>query len=329
MMKKACQIPLVVALLALALPVAAGDHPRNVILIGWDGAQRGHVQECLAERQLPNLQRLIGRGVYTDIDAEGVTDTTAGWTQILTGYLPDVTGVFSNSVYQPVPPGLSIFERLETHFGADKFVTVAVISKEADIGWISPPDGAGFPGSPYYNMYAALEVWEYGLSEDKRVGTRTLELLRQYRDKPFFFFVHLSEVDQAGHLFGENSPEYTHALISSDVWTGRIIEEVNTLGLTSQTQIYVTADHGFDEGGNQHLDAPHVFLVTNNKDAMRPGRRQDVAPTIFEAFGLNPAQFQPPLDGISLTRPDTRAPIQYDVPPKKRTDPNLPSIAKN
>jgi predicted AlkP superfamily pyrophosphatase or phosphodiesterase len=318
----------------VAQPPSAGiaanavDHPRNVILIGWDGAQRDHVNQCLADKQLPNLQRLIGRGVYVNIDIEGVTDTKAGWTQILTGYLPDITGVFSDTVYQPVPKGLSIFERLEDHFGSDAFVTVAVIGKQRDVGEIEPPQGPLMPGSPDYNMYTALEVWEYGLIEDEKVGTRKLELLRQYKDKPFFFFVHFAEVDAAGHQFGENSQQYTNALISSDVWTGRIIEEVNTVGLADQTQFYVTADHGFDEGGNRHVNAPYVFLATNNKAVQRAGRRQDIAPTILEAFGLDLTSLQPPLDGISLTQPDPRPPIKLPMPAKERIGQNRASIPK-
>ncbi len=103
--------------------------PRNVILIGWDGAQRAHVQECLARGELPTLKALAAEGALVDIDIiTGATDTKAGWTQILTGYHPEVTGVYSNSRYRDVPAGLSIFERLKKHFGPD-FVCVAVIGK--------------------------------------------------------------------------------------------------------------------------------------------------------------------------------------------------------
>lgn len=329
MWRRIIQASLVLSILVVAWPAIAGvDHPRNIILIGWDGAQRDHVNECLADKQLPNLRRLIDQGVYVNINIEGATDTKAGWTQILTGYLPDITGVFSDTVYQPVPKGLSIFERLEDHFGVDEFVTVAVIGKQWDIGEIEPPQGPLMPGSPDYNMYTALEVWEYGLIEDEKVGTRTLELLRQYKDKPFFFFVHFAEVDAAGHQYGENSQQYTNALISSDVWTGRIIEEVNSLDLADKTQFYVTADHGFDEGQNRHLNAPFVFLATNNKAVTRNGRRQDIAPTILEAFGLDLTKLQPPLDGISLTQPDTRVPTKLAIPPKKRATQNQPALPK-
>jgi hypothetical protein len=130
----------VAVVLALVAPLwSAVEPPHNVILIGWDGAQREHVDQCLARKELPNLQKLIDQGKYVKIDVEGTTDTKAGWSQILTGYYPKVTGVYSNGRYQPVPKGLSIFERLENKFGTDNFVTVAVIGKKQHCGEINPP----------------------------------------------------------------------------------------------------------------------------------------------------------------------------------------------
>jgi hypothetical protein len=345
----------VAALAALVSPLyAAAGQPRNVILFGWDGAQREHVDQCLARKELPNLQKLIDQGRYVKIDVEGTTDTKAGWSQILTGYYPEVTGVYSNGRYQPVPKGLSVFERLEKQFGTNDFVTVAVIGKKAHCGEIDPPQkirldeeeaqqqknaaqknkkkqtqkdavqpGAGkkpkgqiveengiqyrvIPGSPYYGMHTALEVWEFGLMKDEKVGTRALELLEKYKDKPFFFFVHFAEVDHEGHQYGENSKEYNDALVSNDLWTGKIMDKVRELGLGEKTQFYVTADHGFNEDGKGHSFAPYVFLATNNKAVFRDGRRQDVAPTILEAFGVDLTACQPRLDGISLTKPDNR-----------------------
>jgi hypothetical protein len=333
--------------------------PRNIILIGWDGAQREHVKECLARGELPNLKKLSGDGAMVDIDIEGATDTRAGWSQILTGYYPQVTGVYSNDKYQPVPKGLSVFERLEEHFGPDNFVTVAVIGKKVHCGEIDPPQkirldeenkqgdkkdsnqpvqpvaGAKpkgeiieengikyriIPGSPYYNMYTALDVWEFGLMEDKKVGTRALALMDKYKSEPFFFFVHFAEVDQNGHQFGENSKEYNDALISADYWTGRIIDELKRLGLYEQTIIYVTADHGFDEGEKGHSNAPYVFLVTNDKMVCRNGRRQDVAPTILARFGVDLTRLVPPLDGISLTVKKDNRPAPEIGPRRERLE---------
>ncbi|UCG50158.1 MAG: alkaline phosphatase family protein [Phycisphaerales bacterium] len=337
--------------------VAGADAPRNIVMFGWDGAQREHVQQCLGRGELPTLAKLIGEGKMVDIDIEGTTDTKAGWSQILTGYYPEVTGVYSNGRYQPIPVGLSIFERLEKHFGADKFVTVAVIGKKGHVGEINPPrkvrvnagaagrkqaaqakkkaaqakkkaaqpgfrnprgkiieeDGVKYrliPGSPYVNMYKALDVWEFGLMQDEKVGSRAIELLDKYKDKPFFFFVHFAEVDHDGHKNGENSEAYNDALISNDVWTGKVIEKLKSLGLYDKTLIYVTADHGFNEDGKGHSFAPYVFLGTNDTKVNRNGRRQDVPATILARFGLDLSKLEPRLDGIPLDKPDNRPPAK-------------------
>jgi hypothetical protein len=374
MLKKSFIFLMILGLVAV-IPSAVGaekksDQPRNIVLIGWDGAQRNHVKECFSRNELPNLKKLSEEGTFVEIDIEGTTDTKAGWSQILTGYYPTVTGVYSNRLYQPIPKGLSIFERLEKHFGTDNFVTVAVIAKKVHCGEIDPPEkirldaekdqndvvrskkvesqknaqpGAGkkpagkiveengvkyrlIPGSPYYNMYTALDVWEFGLMEDEKVGTRAIELLEKYKDKPFFFFVHFASVDHQGHKFGENSKEYNDALISNDLWTGKIIEKLKSLGLYDKTLFFVTADHGFDEGKTTHSNAPHIFLATNDKKVMRNGLRQDIAPTILERFGLDISKFEPPLDGVPLTRPFERGKVKLgresDYARPKTTDAN-------
>jgi hypothetical protein len=132
---------LAIGLLATAAFAQSGREgpPRNVILIGWDGAQRAHLQECLARGELPTIKALAEEGALVDIDViTGATDTKAGWTQILTGYHPEVTGVYNNSRYRDVSEGLSIFERLKKHFGPD-FVCVAVIGKREHCGEIRAP----------------------------------------------------------------------------------------------------------------------------------------------------------------------------------------------
>ncbi len=257
-------------------PVSASSSPRNIILIGWDGAQRNHVDECLSRGELPNLKGLASDGNLVAIDIYRTTDTKAGWSQILTGYEPEVTGVFSNSRYQPIPKGHTIFERLEDFFGPDS-VTVAVSGTEEHVDNEGPQrrpyregdtlapgetvvtqNGTKYreiPGKPYYNASARMDVFVNGLQEDEKVGTKAVELLERHRDRPFFFFVHFAQVDHKGHQFGENSEEDNYALISADNWTGRITQKLRELDLYDKTLVYVTSDHGFDEGQKSHNDA--------------------------------------------------------------------------
>ena len=339
-----------VVLVPLAARGGAVEKPRNIILIGWDGAQRNHVHECLDRGELPALKLLSEEGALVDIDViTGATDTKAGWSQILTGYNPQVSGVYSNGRYRDVPEGYSVFERLKKQFGPDQFVCAAVIGKSGHCGEIKPPfrkpladaekeepaakgkkaarqPGAGkrkvgkveeengvkflvFGGSPYYTMHKSCDVWEYGLVLNEKVGSRAIQLLDQYKDKPFFFFVHFAEVDHSGHKHGENSTEYNDALISSDAWTGKIVAKLKELGLYDKTLVYVTADHGFNEGATNHRYAPYVFLGTNDPEVRRAGMRQDITPTILARFGLDLAGIQPPLDGEPLIQPATK-PVQ-------------------
>jgi arylsulfatase A-like enzyme len=160
-----------------------------------------------------------------------------------------------------------------------------------------------FEGSPYYTMHKSCDVWEYGLVQDEKVGSRALELLDKYKDNQFFFFVHFAEVDHSGHKAGENSKEYNDALISGDTWTGKIIEKLKQLGLYDKTTVYVTADHGFNEDAKGHPYAPYVFLGTNDARIKRAGMRQDITPTVMERFGLDLGKFEPKLDGESLAAP--------------------------
>jgi hypothetical protein len=132
--------PLLLAIPAFAQQAGREGTPRNIILFGWDGAQRAHVHECLERGELPTLKKLSQEGALVNVDViHGATDTKAGWTQILTGYNPQVTGVHSNGRYRDVPEGLSVFERLKKQFGVDTFVCVAVIGKSGHCGEIRPP----------------------------------------------------------------------------------------------------------------------------------------------------------------------------------------------
>ena len=85
----------------------------NTVIIGWDGAGRNNIKELLAAGKLPNLQTVIDEGSIVAIDAERDTATLPGWAAILTGYYPEVTGVYTTDIYQSIPDGLTIFERLE------------------------------------------------------------------------------------------------------------------------------------------------------------------------------------------------------------------------
>jgi predicted AlkP superfamily pyrophosphatase or phosphodiesterase len=312
---------LCITFLFLLIPGCESPTPKYVLLIGWDGAQRNHVNECLTRNELPNLQALIDQGSKVGISITGTTDTKAGWTQILTGYFPEVTNVYSNSKYQAIPAGLSIFERLEKYYGDENVFTAAVIGKKDHVDNAGPQKIAYKPGDnlqggtvvteagkqflqipakPYYYTSQNMDSWENGLVQNNVVGQHAVDLLSRHKGERGFYFIHFAEVDTNGHASGENSKEYNNALISCDNWLGKIVGTLKDLDMFDQALIYVTADHGFDEGLKTHSNAPYVFLATNDVHKLHSGWRQDITPTIMDRLGLPLSQLEPILGGKSL-----------------------------
>ncbi|MEP0814763.1 MAG: alkaline phosphatase family protein [bacterium] len=314
------------------------DAPRHVLLIGWDGAQREHVREMLAAGLLPNLAQLASEGALLDVDITETTDTKAGWAQILSGFPASTTGVYSNGKYQPIPAGYTVFERLEARFGPEGFATLAVIGKGENVGADPPewyrldkkgnPEGVKnkkmrrkllavgtirqeggerilfVPGKPFYNAKKAMDLFVNSLGKNDIVGERALSEISKHAREPFFFFIHFAEVDSNGHKYGENSPEYEAALVSCDEWLGKIRRRLKTLGI-GDALVYVTSDHGFDEGMRTHKNAPRVFLATNDSAIAASERagsfirgdytappawnRMDIAPAILDRYGMEVA----------------------------------------
>jgi predicted AlkP superfamily phosphohydrolase/phosphomutase len=334
---------------ALALCCAGAQakeaEPKNVIVIGWDGTQRNHLKEMVGRNEVPALMALAKEGKLIDIDVtNGATDTKAGWTQILTGCRAEKTGVFSNGRYKPIPEGMSVFERLEKHFGPRKIDTVAIIGKKAHVdadapktvpfdewekrmskqkkvnkakpgrgnldgGTIVEENGKKFvavPGKPWFNAKNHMDLFRNGLKENDAVATLAMSELEKRKDRRFFFFIHFAQPDHAGHAHGENSQEYTDAIKSDDESTSRILAKLKELGLYEKTLVYVVADHGFDEGAMGHSYAPYVTLATNDPKVSRDGDRMDIAPTVLKRFGVNLKELKPALDGTPLDEPAER-----------------------
>jgi predicted AlkP superfamily pyrophosphatase or phosphodiesterase len=61
---------------------------------------------------------------------------------------------------------------------------------------------------------------------------------------PDLAFISMDNVDAAGHAFSWGSTEYFNALAESDAHIGIILDGVESAGLTDETLVLMTADHG-------------------------------------------------------------------------------------
>lgn len=296
---------------------------KNIILISLDGTERKVLKQLLDDGKLPNLSQIIKEGQYRDLVLEGhKTVTRPSHATMLTGYLPSVHRVYSNFKFDPIPEGLTIFERLEDHFGEDNIVTIMTWAKGRSMrGWskdIAVPlpqngksNGIEMKNLPekkeikneYENTKKHLDVYNAAERHADEIGEKDLEYLEKYKDKRFFAFFHFADPDHAGHEYGYSS-QYKDAIKDTDKWVGKIYSWLKDNGLSENTIVYVTTDHGWDEDFKDHNNAPRSWLITNDKEIKREGNIADIAVTILERFGVNWQSLTPPLFGKPLTEID-------------------------
>jgi len=286
---------------AAAFDPAVPQAVRNTVLLSWDGVGRERLRELVSAGRLPGISALVRTGSLVGIDVTGHrTDTKAGHAEMLTGYGPRVTGVYSDTWFRPIPAGLSIFEVLQRRFGSGRIATIMLTAKTSNLG----SGGPGFliPGQPWHLVRPSLTVWDGDTVRDASVvGPLALACLRRFAGQRFFAFFHFRDVDAAGHREGERSSGYARAIIACDRWLAAIVAELKVLSIDRRTMVFVTADHGFDPGARIHRNAPRVFLATDDPAVVRSGYQRDIVPTLLSELGVDPAGVRPRLAGRPLT----------------------------
>lgn len=323
-------------LLLLCAPARAAA-PDSVLLVGWDGSDRKHVERLLDEGRLPSLAALLGgRRTARAAVTTGTTQTKPGWAEVLTGYSAPRLGVLSNSHYAPIPAGWTLLERLKERVPGLRAFFIA--SKSHNVGSRGPHEVCvnalhrdpktrrgtryqdrrrftgltedGKPpvwerrlGEPYHLTAPRLDLRRVGLGPPAAVYRETEKALGGLGGRPFAAFVHFGDADETAHRHGVASARYDEAIVEQDRWLGRLLALLERRGLARRALVLVACDHGMDAGGFQHDAAPDAFLAARGL-RLRDGDRKDVAPTVYAALGLGAERWDPPLDGRSLIEPE-------------------------
>ncbi|MFI1762156.1 alkaline phosphatase family protein [Streptomyces sp. NPDC020800] len=247
-----------------AVARAAGKAPK-VLVIGLDGALLQRIKDADA----PNLDALMAAGLTapSSIYANPLAPTLSGpgWSTIITGVWPDKHNVkdnnFTGSRFDRYPDFLT---RVET--AKPQLVTYAVAS------W-APITDTVF--SPKVDTRVSTPSAEYD------TGTTSRAVARLRDGNPDAVFVHLDNIDHAGHSYGAASQQYLDAIHGADAQVGQIVAAVKARPTYADEDwlIMVTADHGHtDPGGHggSTLQERQTFLIATGPTLAAGSVRYDV-----------------------------------------------------
>lgn len=217
---------LCVALLACALvsPASAAPRPKHVFIISFDQGN----PDLMAKSDLPTFNTMTAQGAHTWSAYTIVPSLTLpSHTSMLTGVGPQVHQVLWND-YQPAKGPLPV-PTIFTLAKARGLTTAMFVSKEK-FKTLDQPNSL--------DAFAWPEPEDDAKSVAKVFASRVADL------KPNLCFIHFRDPDTAGHKYGADAPEKVQALKDCDEALKIIKDAIEAAGLTKNSVIILTADHG-------------------------------------------------------------------------------------
>ena len=283
----------------------AADPSPNVLVIGVDGT---NLSKVLADPGNANFFELMQDGTTAPASIVGHTTISGpSWSTILTGVWGETTGVINN-VFTPwtYDTWATVFNQLETFNPAIQTTSIAdwdVISAIAAAGSI--------PADTVVNIPQVPGDTDWLLTDDAVGDATELAIAVASPDVPNFVFSYFVGVDENGHMYGGDSPQYAAAINNVDRNLGEILQAVAAWeALTGeQWTILMTTDHGHQpqKGLGHGFQSPaetSTFVIAENPNLFAAGAINlqgqivDVTPTVLTLFGATPAAGS---EGVSLT----------------------------
>jgi len=337
--------PLLLPLLFVAVALAIWSSPSsprpNVLLITVDTLRADRLSSYgYAKHETPNFDRLAHEGVLFENAFCDVTWTTPSLASVMTGRyatvhrlqssynrlradLPTIAETLRASGYHTAAivgsfPVHSIFGLNRGFVSYDETFSVPLLLRDLPE---PPPDQLRDDDTRQMARFLKSKALHDAYRPDDRVSDRALRWLRHERREPFFLWLHYFGPHEKPHGTDNMLEErrlslarYESDVLNADAQVGRVLEALDTLGLSRRTVVVLHADHGqsllehdyFGHGRYLFDDCQRVPLLLRLPDRRAAGtrvhpmvRNLDIFPTVLELAGVAPSG---PLDGTSLLR---------------------------
>jgi predicted AlkP superfamily pyrophosphatase or phosphodiesterase len=263
----------------------AGAVAPHAIVIGVDGLS----VDGIVRAATPRLHELMERGAWT-LAARGVMPTLSSpnWESAIGGAPPEQHGITSNGYlrrmveFEPVchdEDGRfpTIFGVLHAQHPESRIAIFHDWGGFADLVERRAPDTIKHESGASRTIDSAIEYWP--------------------RNRPALLFVHLDNVDHAGHSVGWLDPAYYQAVTEADGYIGRVLDMVTREAAWDSTYVMVTSDHGGTRKGHGRNSLAEIqipwILAGPGVAAGQIGiavNTYDTAPTLAWIFDLEPPQ---------------------------------------
>ncbi|QTE23200.1 alkaline phosphatase family protein [Polaribacter cellanae] len=237
--------------ITLSISTITFSQKKKVLLVGIDGLQL----EQLAKVNTPNFDKFnIKKGFNGGLlgtDSQQVTSSGPSWVTILTGVWADNHKVTSNSPNQ-VSASKSVFNYIKT---SNSNLKTASISTWKNINLLL-----------YKDMYLVDFSTQGGLDDYSTkiavdlIGEKGLD----------FIFIHLDDVDHAGHAYGFGE-KYSSSILKMDENIGQLLKATahRNKNFNEDWLVILVTDHGRDAKGfghgNQTISEKTIFVGLNKK----------------------------------------------------------------
>ncbi len=286
--------------------MAQGDGPLRVYVITIDGLKPDEVGPLT-----PNLNELRGAGTWYD-QARAVfpAETLPNHVAMMTGVLPEDSGVVGNQFYTPQiinsekrtrhymdKPVLlereTLITRLEKACVDDGGISTATVMSKTYLHGVFEGESAN-PADPVRQRGADFH-WKapaYIPQSDHIFDAVTMDAFTQWvdeqdtehPDRPQFAFVNLGDVDRSGHAdqTGIAAPSGLSAarraaLQATDERIGLFIDDLKAKGVWDETVLIINSDHGMDWGPQSNRVDPTSLLSPHGYINNTEGKRSHVA----------------------------------------------------
>lgn len=288
-----------------AVLACAPQRPRpNVLLVTLDTVRADHLG-CYgdASAETPAIDALARAGTLFTRAYSPVPLTLPAHATLFTGLEPPAHGLVDNGMTSGDLGAPMLAERLRAAgYDTGAFVSAFVLNRVFGLS----------RGFAHYDDGPAEEAELEGLFRRVAPGEERVDAALAWLDRPrqgpFFLWLHLYDA-HAPHVapgrFAQRyaARPYAGEVAYLDAQVRRLLDVLEARGLTRDTLVVVTADHG--EGLGEHGEWTHGFLLHDatlhvplilrwpgrlpvGRHDERPVALADVAPTVLDLLGLAP-----------------------------------------